>query len=68
MAEPDLNISKRSLSDEVELVRSGKWVTASDDAADADVDSKVEGADVALADVNGQSLLGGLQLGLGDAR
>ena len=65
IASTDLNISKSSLSDEVKLVQSRKRMSASDDSADADVDGQVEGAKVALADVDGQGLLGGLQLGLG---
>ena len=64
-ASTDLNISKSSLSDEVKLVQSRERMSASDDSADADVDGQVEGAKVALADINGQGLLGGLQLGLG---
>ena len=64
-ASTDLNISKSSLSDEVKLVQSRERMSASDDSADADVDGQVEGAKVALADVDGQGLLGGLQLGLG---
>ena len=67
-ASTDLNISKSSLSDEVKLVQSRKRMSASDDSADADVDGQVEGAKVALADINGQGLLGGLQLGLGHGR
>ena len=64
-ASTDLNISKSSLSDEVKLVQSRKRMSTSNDSADADVDGQVEGAKVALADINGQGLLGGLQLGLG---
>ena len=64
-ASTDLNISKSGLSDEVKLVQSRERMSASDDSADADVDGQVEGAKVALADINGQGLLGGLQLGLG---
>ena len=68
IASTDLNISKSSLSDEVKLVQSRERMSASDDSADADVDGQVEGAKVALADIDGQGLLGRLQLGLGHGR
>ena len=60
-----LDISQGCLRDEVVFVRVWKGMSASEESADADLADQVRGWDRGLADVDEQSFLGGLQIGLG---